>query len=118
MQIYIKPLKKKINVPTSHKNMRRVLVMQKQFASMNNLNGKTAEEVFDTQIKVMDEADAFLKVVLKLKEKEIDRLDNMVNQNGHDVTVEVVDYVCQRLMGQSDKQIAEANKKVREDPKK
>lgn len=31
MQIYVKQLKRKFNVPTSHKNMRRVLVMQKFF---------------------------------------------------------------------------------------
>ena len=76
MQIYVKQLKRKFNVPTSHKNMRRVLVMQKFFASMNNVKGKTAEQIFDLQIKAMDEADKFLKVVLNLKDKEIDRLDS------------------------------------------
>lgn len=118
MQIYVKQLKRKFNVPTSHKNMRRVLVMQKQFASMNNVKGKTAEQIFDLQIKAMDEADKFLKVVLNLKDKEIDRLDSEVNEEGKDATVDVVDYVCQRLMGQTDKQIAEEKKRVRENPKK
>ncbi len=116
MQIYVKQLKRKFNIPTSHKNMRRVLVMQKFFASMNNVKEKTAEQIFDLQIKAMDEADKFLKVVLNLK--EIDRLDSEVNEEGKDATVDVVDYVCQRLMGQTDKQIAEEKKRVRESPKK
>ena len=118
MQIYVKQLKRKFNVPTSHKNMRRVLVMQKFFASMNNVKGKTAEQIFDLQIKAMDEADRFLKVVLNLKDKEIDRLDSEVNEEGNDATVDVVNYVCQRLMGQTDKQITEEKKQVRENPKK
>lgn len=118
MKIHIKPLGKTVNVPTSHKNMRRVLVLQKQFAAMNNLKGKPAEEVFDTQIKGMDAADEFLAKVARLTKKELDRLDSMDEGKDTDVTVQTADYVCQRLMGQTDQQIEDQKKKVREDPKK
>lgn len=118
MKIRIKPLGKTVNVPTSHKNMRRVLVLQKQFAAMNNLKDKPAEEVFATQIKAMDAADEFLAKVAGLHKKDLDRLDSMDEGKNIDITFQTADYVCQRLMGQTDQQIKDQNKRVREDPKK
>ncbi|WP_419776121.1 homoserine O-acetyltransferase/O-succinyltransferase family protein, partial [Limosilactobacillus reuteri] len=44
-------------------------------------------QIFDLQIKAMDEADKFLKVVLNLKDKEIDRLDSEVNEEGKDAFI-------------------------------
>lgn len=118
MEIYVKQLDKKFNVPTSNSNVRRVLYFQKAFAAMNNLSGKTDEEVFDAQIKGVDEASKFAKEVLKMKPKEVEKLDEMVDDNDRDLTVVVANYVSQRLMGMSDEQIETGQAKATENPKK
>ncbi len=114
MEIYVKLFDKKFDVKSSNKAVRNALKMQYEFAKMNNTADKDATEVFAAQIEVIDEAESFMKDVLKLTKKQAEALDEMDFQE----TMSAVGYICNRMMGMSDEQIKEDTEKVREDPKK
>lgn len=114
MEIYVKPFDKKFDVKTSNKNVRSALKMQLEFAKMNNTADTSDIDVFTTQITVIDEAESFLKSILKLAKKQAEAIDDM----DFNETFTTVGYICDRLMGMSDEQIKADTEKVREDPKK
>lgn len=114
MEIYVKLFDKKFDVKASNKAVRNALKMQLEFAKMNNTADKDATVVFATQISVIDEAESFMKNILKLTKKQAESLDDMDFQE----TMSAVGYICDRMMGMSDEQIKEDTEKVREDPKK
>lgn len=114
MKIYVKLFDKEFDVKSSNKAVRSALKMQLEFAKMNNTADKDATEVYATQIGVIDEAELFMKNMLKLTKKQADALDEMDFQE----TMSAVGYICDRMMGMSDEQIKEDTEKVREDPKK
>lgn len=114
MKIYVKLFDKEFDVKSSNKAVRSALKMQLEFAKMNNTADKDVTEVYATQIGVIDEAELFMKNMLKLTKKQADALDEMDFQE----TMSAVGYICDRMMGMSDEQIKEDTEKVREDPKK
>lgn len=114
MEIYVKLFDKKFDVKASNKAVRNALKMQLEFAKMNNTADKDATVIFATQISVIDEAESFLKEMLKLNKKQVEALDDMDFQE----TMSNVGYICDRMMGMSDEQIQSDTEKVREDPKK
>ena len=114
MEIYVKPFDKKFDVKASNKNVRSALKMQLEFAKMNNTADKSDIDVFTTQITVIDEAESFLKSILKLAKKQAEAIDDMDFQK----TMSTVGYICNRMMGMTDEQIKADAEKVREDPKK
>jgi hypothetical protein len=118
MKIYVKLFDKEFDVKASNKAVRSALKMQLEFAKMNNKMNNTADkdatDVFSTQIAVIDEAESFMKNVLKLTKKQAESLDDMDFQE----TMSAVGYICDRMMGMSDEQIKADTEKVREDPKK
>lgn len=114
MEIYVKLFDKKFDVKSSNKAVRSALKMQYEFAKMNNTANKDATEVFTTQIGIIDEAESFMKNILKLTKKQAESLDDMDFQE----TMSAVGYICDRMMGMSDEQIKADTEKVREDPKK
>lgn len=114
MEIYVKLFDKKFDVKPSNKAVRSALKMQLEFAKMNNTADKDATEVYATQIGVIDEAELFMKNMLKLTKKQAESLDDM----DFDETMSTANYVCYRAMGMSDEQIEAEKEKVAEDPKK
>lgn len=111
MEIYIKQLHHKYQVKQSNKNMRKVYNVQLKMAKLNDVKNKPAEDQIKEALDLTDTLVNFIKEVLGLKGKYADMIDDQETPE----TSEIASYICQRIMGLTDKQIEEGAK---EDPKK
>ena len=114
MKIYVKLFDKEFDVKASNKAVRSALKMQLEFAKMNNTADKDATDVFSTQIAVIDEAESFMKNILKLTKKQAESLDDMDFQE----TMSAVGFICLRMRGLRGATLFAYTKKVRKNQKK
>lgn len=111
MEIYIKQLHHKYQVKQSNRNMRKVYTTQLKMAKVNDIANKPVEDQIKEALDLTDTLVNFVKEVLSLKGKYADMIDDQESAE----TIEIASYICQRIMGLTDKQIEEGAK---EDPKK
>lgn len=109
MKLYIKLFNRKFDVETSNGNVRRVYEMQLKAAKTQAEKDilKRAQD----ELELVQEMPKFLGTMLKLNKQQLKQLDSM----DFVATQDAVGYICQRVLGRSDDQIAEEEK---EDPKK
>lgn len=109
MKLYIKLFNRKFDVSTSNGNVRRVYEMQLKIAKTQA--EKDVLKRAQGELELVQELPKFLGIMLKLNKQQLNQLDNM----DFEATQGAVGYICQRILGRTDEQIAEEEK---EDPKK
>lgn len=109
MKLYIKLFNRKFDVSTSNSNVRRVYEMQLRIAKVQA--EKDILKRAESELELVQELPKFLGIMLRLNKYQLKQLDNM----DFEATQDAVGYICQRVLGQTDDQIAEEEK---EDPKK
>lgn len=109
MKLYIKLFNRRFDVSTSNGNVRRVYEMQLRIAKVQA--EKDILKRAESELELVQELPKFLGIMLKLNKQQFKQLDNM----DFEATQDAVGYICQRVLGQTDDQIAEEEK---EDPKK
>ena len=109
MKLYIKLFNRKFDVSTSNSNVRRVYEMQLKVAKTQA--EKDILQRSQDELELVQEMPKFLGIMLKLNKQQLKQLDNM----DFEATQDAVGYICQRVLGRSDEQIAAEEK---EDPKK
>lgn len=109
MKLYIKLFNRKFDVETSNGNVRRVYEMQLKAAKIQAEKDilKRAQD----ELELVQEMPKFLGIMLKLNKQQLKQLDSM----DFVATQDAVGYICQRVLGRTDDQIADEEK---EDPKK
>lgn len=109
MKLYIKLFNRKFDVSTSNSNVRRVYEIQLRIAKVQA--EKDILKRAESELELVQELPKFLGIMLRLNKQQLKQLDNM----DFEATQDAVGYICQRVLGQTDNQIAEEEK---EDPKK
>lgn len=109
MKIYVKLFKRKFDVNSSNKNVRKAYELQLSLAKVNS--EKDPIKRAESQLAMVKSVPKFLGDVLHLNQHQMDQLDGM----SFEETLDEVGYVSQRLMGLSDEQISAEE---HEDPKK
>ena len=109
MKLYIKLFNRKFDVETSNGNVRRVYELQLKAAKIQAEKDilKRAQD----ELELVQEMPKFLGIMLKLNKQQLKQLDSM----DFVATQDAVGYICQRVLGRTDDQIADEEK---EDPKK
>lgn len=99
MKITIKelPLKKKTyEVKQSVKNMRKTYKMQLAFAENTDMDDKDNKEIMAGVVESFDVALNYIKDILKLSDKDVDKIEDELDQNQ---LFEVANKVAMDLMG-------------------
>lgn len=99
MKITVKklPLKKKTyEVKRSVKNMRKTYKMQLAFAENTDMDGKDNKEIMAGVVESFDVALNYIKDILKLSDKDVDKIEDELDQNQ---LFEVANKVAMDLMG-------------------
>lgn len=109
MKLYIKLFNRRFDVSTSNSNVRRVYEMQLRIAKVQA--EKDILKRAESELELVQELPKFLGTMLKLNKQQLKQLDNM----DFETTQDAVGYICQRILGRTDDQIADEEK---EDPKK
>lgn len=108
MKIQVKQLgTKSREVKTSNRNMEKMYTLQLEMAQADDVEDKEPVELIKMQYNVIHSVIDFLTTVLTLTKAEQDKLGDMDFKE----TVQLANYVMERMMGMSDEDIDLAQKK-------
>lgn len=108
--MYVKQFNKKFNFRATNKNVRKTVKMQLVLAKSEDIENKAPQEQLEDIDTMLDVVMEYIKDVLKLDSKSVDKLEDMEMNE----TIDLANKIAMRIMG-IDEQEA---KKVVENPKK
>lgn len=107
MEIYLKEFNKKFVVKTSNKVMKKTYKVQLKMAKADDIADVAPQEQIERSLEMTESVEEYLKDVLKLNDKEYEKLEDLeFNQ-----TIDLTNHVILRVMGLSETDIKDANSK-------
>ncbi|KRL36622.1 phage tail tube assembly chaperone [Liquorilactobacillus uvarum] len=107
MEIYLKEFNKKFVVKASNKVMKKTYKVQLKMAKADDIADVAPQEQIERSLEMTESVEEYLKDVLKLNDKEYEKLEDLE----FEPTIDLTNHVALRVMGLSETDIEDANRK-------
>lgn len=107
MELYLREFNKKFSFKASNKNMRATVKMQLNLAKAEDIEDKEPKEQLSSFLNMTDSVEGYVKDILKLSDKEYEKLENM----DFNTTVELANKIASKVLGIDEDAVKKAQAK-------